>query len=1757
MDERQIYSDDFKKWFGDWEVKARLLKLKDSEDAVISGNEIAVTDDLRQNRKNALSYGKSLRASYTNKDTGEVISLTAGNRRGGIRELLQHDFLDKEHLQSIAAIPQIIENSVFIQSEENADRDNYPDVRMFNHYLCGLRIKDDDYTVRAVVAIQSNGERYYDHKLTNIEKGKIVNLAFKRPASSELSSPEEQGDAELIRPANGVRESNQSPLSECKDKHLVSILQTDCSKIVDEKGRPLVVEHGTHADFTVFDAGRIGSNSKDNGLFGAGFYFGTTAPGWLNDGKEDYRIKRVFLDIRRPFGIEDKVSLDIYSEIKTKLDSPALRTLTLKGFNGKEMTVGDYIGHIKAVDELMSGSPDAKEKMMAQDEELQSYHPKVRERIFREHEILRRTGMGMSWQTLIAEQIGSRRFTEAAIKDGYDGVIVDRGGGYMEYVAFGSSQIRKAAEDLMVNRPLQVQENTPSHRLTPEEREAGGALVDHLEKMGVKVHTDSRENRRVLRDAEKDKSEAEKVRHMRTEDGRDYGFSYKGEMYLDLAKVNAELPLHEYAHLWCEAMRRINPENWNSVVGIMKQDAQTWDYVRKTYPDIKNEGDIAEECIARYSGRKGAERLHAELRRMTVKDDNYGSRWGNIFQNIGKAVQDFWKHVGDSLNISYKDKDEIADMIMKDFATGISPVAKVRRWLEERDRQYCDAVALAVKTGGEKGWDKAHGLFMDALREHAGNGIVPMMAVDGYRGKLDRLARAVKEENNKDAVREAADLMARHLPSNAVLIPAPSHTGCATYTLRLANALAERCEVPVADILRCRPHESQYMTKKTTGHAMTSDEMGVYKAGELPEGRTPFIIDNVVNTGNTAQACVRALGTGIVYSLSSAVSPQTHVSSLRSAMTAVYDKDGGLIPLSKRFDIRDRWIGCAADYVFADDRLQVKGLERYSQKEIQKMVREHFERVLEGTDIDARIVDMKIIGSRVNGNSGSDSDLDVLLEFKGDAREDSLFNILNDDEKEDGRLYIEGIPVDINPITEGKSGTIREFLERNSSYRKEDDISINNIKDMNHMEDNRQQEKAKDTVIYDGGENVTVTAQGGDTAEYVKLHGWTHDDPALIYNNTDIDVFFYDSGRNTVENIDNEGGIDAYQDSKGFFLVRASEYDEAYARLSVWLSLADILPENGDKIILNEPFSITEADGLKKGLSVEVKEVRRAMSPEHDDDVFICGNEHGGINTSRLWYRDLDKLNDILFNNEYKAEVAMDYGGRSLTKRSDTVSSEEADLISRYVMDQVTGNHLLDRKRPESYSEIRQELTEAHERVMGMHPLTDRQRNLLITESLMYLGGVSELAEELNVDEDYLSSLLTADVKTGQKDDREADLQETSAFDYDGRSYPVREIELPHAGEDALIATTELEKALMKDDGSYKDDAARAVDEQILYYVSPQEIRLPDNELALLVEREALDLFGGQKENKAVIDALRINPVDYIKNDDLNETANIIKNFENPKFLNEKTDDQQDTMTIEQVQEKAVKLFGNNFVFDFWNEAEPGNKIDQIDLGGMPDSITIDKLVIKDGKLSLYSNDLADDIDLQALDAVDISKVDASLGDIKEYLGSGQTETKSQGNVLGKDGEEPYRITYGTFPGLSDIYGDIHVDLRKNMDAVSFKEIQKMAREHGGEASVMNGSEWADFHTKDAALRFAKAVTTLNSERLANDERIKDVCIFSLREGGWAIRCRIDGRQMLSKKLSAEDSRNLSDRTDRKTLAAKYFARELENGREKKNSIKR
>lgn len=177
-----------------------LEKLRRAETIRISGREIPEGGNLREYKRNALEYGKSLRGSYVNKDTGREITLGAS----GVKEVLQHDYKDAEHLQSIAAIPQIIENAVYIDTLPNEDG-KVPHIKEFEYYLAGLNIGGTDYTVRAAVGVSDFGDRYYDHKLTQIEKGKLLEA---RHSDNKSGVPQQQ-----------------NALGNFDDKRLLQILQ--------------------------------------------------------------------------------------------------------------------------------------------------------------------------------------------------------------------------------------------------------------------------------------------------------------------------------------------------------------------------------------------------------------------------------------------------------------------------------------------------------------------------------------------------------------------------------------------------------------------------------------------------------------------------------------------------------------------------------------------------------------------------------------------------------------------------------------------------------------------------------------------------------------------------------------------------------------------------------------------------------------------------------------------------------------------------------------------------------------------------------------------------------------------------------------------------------------------------------------------------------------------------------------------------------------------------------------------------------------------------------------------------------------------------------------------------------------------------------------------------------------------------------------------------------------------------------------------
>ena len=82
--------------------------------------------------------------------------------------------------------------------------------------------------------------------------------------------------------------------------------------------------------------------------------------------------------------------------------------------------------------------------------------------------------------------------------------------------------------------------------------------------------------------------------------------------------------------------------------------------------------------------------------------------------------------------------------------------------------------------------------------------------------------------------------------------------------------------------------------------------------------------------------------------------------------------------------------------------------------------------------LDAQIVDVVVSGSRCRGIEQENSDLDVVVEYTGSTREDDLFNMLHEDS-----IYIAGIQVDINPITESRTGTLETYLPEVQTYLQE------------------------------------------------------------------------------------------------------------------------------------------------------------------------------------------------------------------------------------------------------------------------------------------------------------------------------------------------------------------------------------------------------------------------------------------------------------------------------------------------------------------------------------------------------------------------------------------------------------------------------------------------------------------------------------------------------------------------------------------------
>jgi len=100
-----------------------------------------------------------------------------------------------------------------------------------------------------------------------------------------------------------------------------------------------------------------------------------------------------------------------------------------------------------------------------------------------------------------------------------------------------------------------------------------------------------------------------------------------------------------------------------------------------------------------------------------------------------------------------------------------------------------------------------------------------------------------------------------------------------------------------------------------------------------------------------------------------------------------------------------------------------------TQEDIEQSVYAYLHSKIDEYEMEIELVDMAVSGSRCRGLERAGSDLDVVVEYRGGESEDALFHAFN----EDG-FTIGGVKVDINPITEGKTGTLAEYLPGVETY---------------------------------------------------------------------------------------------------------------------------------------------------------------------------------------------------------------------------------------------------------------------------------------------------------------------------------------------------------------------------------------------------------------------------------------------------------------------------------------------------------------------------------------------------------------------------------------------------------------------------------------------------------------------------------------------------------------------------------------------------
>lgn len=181
------------------------------------------------------------------------------------------------------------------------------------------------------------------------------------------------------------------------------------------------------------------------------------------------------------------------------------------------------------------------------------------------------------------------------------------------------------------------------------------------------------------RDSQESNGDSGITTPLRTTSGVIHGYAKDGKIYLTDKGFNPNTPIHEYTHLWVKAVRNNNAELYDNLRDLFsrKNLPDMWNELDNDpqYRDLSDEAKLS-EIIARFSGKRGAERMEQEAQKRIDEAKQQGKRAVadavSFRERMRNLLRRFWNWVGEHLfRIKhFGSREEAADRVLYDLLNG-------------------------------------------------------------------------------------------------------------------------------------------------------------------------------------------------------------------------------------------------------------------------------------------------------------------------------------------------------------------------------------------------------------------------------------------------------------------------------------------------------------------------------------------------------------------------------------------------------------------------------------------------------------------------------------------------------------------------------------------------------------------------------------------------------------------------------------------------------------------------------------------------------------------------------------------------------------------------------------------------------------------------------------------------------------------------------------------------------------------------------